>query len=103
MSFRLDRFSSEMKHCLAQIMMLDMNDTVLKRSTVMDVIMSEDLKRAKVYMFSSAVEPEELQSRLTGAKSYIKKCLSRRLYSKFVPELYLVAGHGEDIEGDDRK
>jgi ribosome-binding factor A len=79
-------------------MVLDVNDSVLKRSTVMDVIMSEDLKKARVIICSSAVEPEQLQKRLTGAKSYIKKCLSRRLYSKYVPELHLVAGR-EDITG----
>jgi ribosome-binding factor A len=100
MSHRKERFSSTLRQCLADILVKDMNDPLLKSVFISDVIVSPDLKKVKVFVSSSPApafgdeidsNPEsdlnQLVPRLTNAKGFIKRALAGRMYLKYIPEL----------------
>lgn len=103
MSHRKERFSSTLKQCLAEILIKDMNDPLLKSVFVYDVIVSPDLKKAKVFVSLSPIpgfaddidsnpesELDQLIPRLTNAKGFIKRALAERMYLKYIPELMFI-------------
>ncbi len=105
MSHRKERFSSTLKQCLADILRVEMNDPFLKTVFISEVIVSDDLKTARVFVSSSSwavqgdsAEPppgfppgeDELTARLTNAKGFIKRALSQRMYLKYMPELMFI-------------
>lgn len=101
MSHRKERFSSTLKQCLADILIKEMNNPQLKYVFISHVIVSDDLKKAKVFVSSSLPghndincdsEPDadELLSLLTNAKGFIKRALSKRMYVKYIPELVFI-------------
>jgi ribosome-binding factor A len=103
MSHRIERFTSTLRQCLADIMLKDMNDPLLKSVFISDVIVSPDLKQAKIFV-SSAPAPsfgngidshpesdlDQLVPRLTKAKGFIKRALAGRMYLKYIPELMFI-------------
>jgi ribosome-binding factor A len=103
MSHRKERFLSTLKQCLAEILIKEMNDPLLKSVFISDVILSPDLKKAKVFVSSSPIpvlgddidsDPEsdldQLVPRLTNAKGFIKRALAQRMYLKYIPELMFI-------------
>jgi ribosome-binding factor A len=103
MSHRKERFSSTLKQNLADILMREIDDPFLKYVFISDIIMSPDLKKASVFI-SSALTPsnsndtgsvpeadlDEVVSRLTHAKGFIKRALAGRMYLKYVPDLVFI-------------
>ena len=103
MSHRMERFSSTLKQSLADILLREMDNPLLKFLFISDVIMSPDLKKAKVFVSSSLLpgsgddidsnpgaDIDELISQLTRAKGFIKRALAGRMYLKYVPELVFI-------------
>ena len=103
MSHRKERFTSTLKHCLADIMLKDMNDPLLKSAFISDVIVSPDLKKAKIFVSSApapglddGIDPhresdsDQLVPRLTKAKGFIKRALAGRMYLKYIPDLMFI-------------
>jgi len=104
MSHRIERFSSTLKHSLAEILLNDVNNPHLKYVSITEVLVSPDLKKARVFVTCAADavpeqgEPGELLRHLDRAKGFIKKTLARRMYMKYVPELvFVVTPDGPDI------
>jgi ribosome-binding factor A len=103
MSHRKERFSSTLRQCLADILLKDMNDPLLKSVFISDVIVSPDLKKARVFVsssplpgFNDGIDPDpesdldRLVPRLTNAKGYIKRALAERMYLKYMPDLVFI-------------
>lgn len=103
MSHRKERFTSTLRQCLADILVKDMNDPLLKSVFISEVIVSPDLKKAKVFVSSSPVpgfgdengskaesDLDQLVPRLTNAKGFIKRALAGRMYLKYIPELMFI-------------
>jgi ribosome-binding factor A len=103
MSHRKKRFSSTLRQCLADILIKDMNDPLLKSVFISDVIVSPDLKKTRVFVSLSPTlgfsdnndsdpesELDQLVSRLTNAKGFIKRALAGRMYLKYIPELMFI-------------
>lgn len=103
MSHRKERFSSTLKQCLADILVRDMNDPLIKSVFISEVIVSPDLKKAKIFVSSSLPpafddntalnpesDPDQLVPRLTKAKGFIKRALAERMYLKYIPELMFI-------------
>ncbi len=94
MSHRIERFSSTLQHSLADILLNDVNDPHLKSVSITEVLVSPDLKKARVFVSHAAgseqEDPGELLGRLERAKGFIKRTLARRMYLKYVPELFFV-------------
>lgn len=93
MSHRVERFSSTLKQVLADILLNEINDPHLRTVSITDVIVSPDLRKARVFITdATATDPEhdntsELLERLEHAKGFIKKTLGQRMYLKYIPQL----------------
>lgn len=89
MSIRTERVSEEIKHRLNSAMSKDLMEIHAGLVTVSRVIMSPDLKIAKVYVsFLGNKEPaEKLVERINNRKSHIRFLLGKQLTLKYTPDL----------------
>jgi ribosome-binding factor A len=103
MSHRKERFSSTLRQCLADILVKDINDPLLKSVFISDVVVSPDLKKAKVFVslspapgfgedidWNPKTNLDQLVPRLSNAKGFIKRSLAERMYLKYIPELMFI-------------
>jgi ribosome-binding factor A len=100
MSHRKERFSSTLKHCLADIMLMEMNNPLFKSIYITDVVAAGDLKKATVFVSSALVtdigDVDALISQLTKAKGFFKRNLAKRMVLKYIPELvFIYEGNGK--------
>ena len=99
MSHRIERFTSTLKHSLAEILLNDVNNPHLKSVSVTEVVISPDKKKARVFVAAAVLEQEEpgqLLHHLERAKGFIKKTLAQRMYMKYVPELLFIIDDRDD-------
>ena len=89
MSIRTERVSEEIKHRMNSAMSKDLMEIHAGLVTVSRVIMSPDLKIAKVYVsFLGNKEPaEKLVERINNRKSHIRFLLCKQLTLKYTPDL----------------
>lgn len=101
MSHRVERFSSTLKHCLADILLYEANNPHLKSVSIANVIVSRDLKKANIFVYSSNINPDDLIRELTGASGFIKKSLAKKMYLKYIPELYFLKNESYEKENEE--
>lgn len=87
MSHRVERFSSTLKHCLADILINEINNPKLKTVVITEVITAPDLKQAKIFVAAPVGDVDEIIMHLTKAKGFIKRALAKQMYLKYIPEL----------------
>lgn len=87
MPFRIEKFSSTLKNSIAEIFLNKLNDPGLRILSISNIVVSKDLKLAKIFVSSIDIEHEELLKKLNKAKGFIKKELSRSMHLKYIPEL----------------
>jgi ribosome-binding factor A len=89
MSIRTERVAEEIKHRMNSAMSRDILDLNAGLITVSKVIMSPDLKLAKIYVsFLGNKEPVEvLIERINDRKKHIRFLLGKQLSLKYVPEI----------------
>lgn len=99
MSHRIERFTSTLKQCLADILLNEAGNPHLKSVIITDIIVNPDLKRARVYISVSGGgdSSESVIRQLEQAKGYIKKLLAQKMYLRYVPELIFIAAPPDDI------
>jgi len=90
MSYRVERFSSTLKQHLADILSTEIENPHLRTVSIYDVVVSPDLKKARIYVSSLKLAPDDLVQKLTQARGFIKKILADRMYLKYMPELIFV-------------
>lgn len=102
MSIRTERVSEEIKHRMNSAMSKDLMEIHAGLVTVSRVIMSPDLKIAKVYVsFLANKEPaEKLVERINNRKSHIRFLLGKQLTLKYTPELIFF--HDDSMEYADK-
>jgi ribosome-binding factor A len=88
--YRVEKFSSTLKHCLADILLNESDNPHFKSISISDVIVSSDLKKAKIFVYSSRLKSDDLTAKLTAARGFIKKSLAKKMHLKYMPELYFV-------------
>jgi len=98
MSFRIERFSSTLKHCIGDILLNEIDDPKLKFVTLLEVNVSKDLKKANIYVSSTNSDCDDFLIQLNNAKGLIKKLLVKKMYLKYVPEIIFITGQFLDIE-----
>src|SRR5436190_23218810 len=89
MSIRTEKVSEEIKHRLSEVLSRDLSELSLGLVTVTKVIMSRDLKNAKVYLsFLANKEPaDKCIEKINDRKKLIRMHLGSRLHLKVTPEL----------------
>ncbi|MCK4763895.1 MAG: 30S ribosome-binding factor RbfA [Candidatus Aminicenantes bacterium] len=88
MSHRAARFSSTLKQCLADVLLNEVQNPHLKSVSIAEVTVSDDLKKADVFVSSESPDADDLIANLTNARGFIKRVLAKKMYLKYMPELY---------------
>ena len=86
---RSERVARDLKIQLSNIILKEIKDPLIGFVTITDVIVSDDLKIAKVYFsaLGDNIEKQKSYKGLSRAKKFLRKGLSSRLRLKNVPEL----------------
>lgn len=84
---RSARVGDQIKHELADILIRKIKDPRIRSVTVTDVVLSDDLRNAKVFISSYDAEREEVLTGLKSAAAFIRSELGRRIRLKFLPEI----------------
>jgi len=115
---RYERVSSELKKIVSEIIETRVKDIKLKGVIVTDLVLSKDLRRAKVFVSSinQNVNKKTVLKSLDNAKGYIKNIISDRIRLRYMPEFIFLyddsANYGFEIdnllkeiksEGNDRE
>ncbi|HEY5124373.1 MAG TPA: 30S ribosome-binding factor RbfA [Ignavibacteria bacterium] len=102
MGHRVEKVSEEIKHKLNTAMSRDLMELNLGLVTISKVIMSADLKFAKVYVsFLGNKEPaEKCVERLNYRKSHIRFLLAKQISLKYIPDLTFF--HDDTMEYADK-
>lgn len=90
MSIRTEKVSEEIKHQINGVLSKDLSELQLGLVTVTKVIMSRDLKTAKIFLsFLGNKEPaEECIVKINARKGLIRMHLSSKIYLRSMPDLY---------------
>jgi ribosome-binding factor A len=86
---RLTRVGETIREELSAMLLRDLKDPRIGFVTITDVVMSPDLRQAKVYFSRIGTEAERDESLqgLRAAAGYMRRELGHRLALKFAPEL----------------
>ncbi len=87
---RKDRVASELKKAISYIIEFEINDNRLKEITLTDLILTDDLRHAKVFVSMEMIEEEnreDTMKALRNANGFIRKNLSSRVRLRYMPTL----------------
>ena len=86
---RATRYGQELQKILGDIFLREIETSQVGFVTVSRVIVSKDLKLAKIYIsaLNSEKSSQEIVSFFRSRKKFIRKCLGSRITSKNVPDL----------------
>ena len=85
---RSDRLAHLLHREIGNIIQLEVSDPRLQFVTVTRVRLSDDLKEATVYISIMGEDKQKALESLRHAGSFIRACVGRRCYLKYVPRLY---------------
>jgi len=84
---RSDRLAHLLHREISNILQLEVSDPRLQFVTVTGVRLSDDLKEATVYISIMGEDKQKALASLRHAGSFIRACIGRRCYLKYVPRL----------------
>jgi ribosome-binding factor A len=92
MSVRTEKVSALIKEEIGYIIEKDLRGDVSGFLTVTSVVMSPDLKHARIFIsiFNQEGDKEEVIKKLNFNKKHIRFLLSQRVHLKFSPEIFFV-------------
>lgn len=87
-SRRVERLSGLLRQTVAEILLYEVKDPRVKVVTVMDAVVSPDLREAKIFFTTrQAAEHAAALAGLRSAAGYIRRQVASRLYLRYVPDL----------------
>ena len=98
MSHRTEKFASTLKQCLAEILMFDSDNRDFRSVSITQVLVTGDLKNARILVSSYSGAPDGLVDELAKASGYLKRMLARKMYMKYMPELTFVKDQGFEMD-----
>lgn len=90
MAHRLEKFASTLQQALADILLTELDNPVLKTISVSRVHVSADLRQARVQVSTFASTTEQMLAELERAQSPIKRLLAKKMYLRYIPDLVFV-------------
>ena len=98
---RSQRVSDNLRREIANIFSYEINDPRLKSLTVTQVLLSDDLSNAKIYVSSYinksiTEENKEISNALERSKSYVKKKLGQNMKIKKLPAISFIIDQKEE-------
>ncbi|KAF5433504.1 ribosome-binding factor A [Candidatus Methanophagaceae archaeon] len=85
MTYRKQRFISTLKQSLGDILLNEIHNPELQFISISEVSISNDLKKARIYVSSPTQNIENIIEQLNKAKGFIKKRLPEKMSLKYVP------------------
>lgn len=86
---RKDRVASELKKAISDIIEFEIDDDRLKEVTLTDLVLTDDLRHAKVFVGAGLIKgnKDEVLQLLNKAAGFIKKNLSFKIRLRYMPTL----------------
>ena len=86
---RADRVSGLIQEVLSDLLKKDIHDPRLKMATITNVVMSRDLKLARVYfsIFGDSNKAQAAADGFESARGFIKRSLAGKLSLRYMPDL----------------
>ncbi|MEO0254682.1 MAG: 30S ribosome-binding factor RbfA [candidate division WOR-3 bacterium] len=88
-TYRPERVSKEIMRVLNEVIRNDINDPRLLNLVILDVEISSDLKRAKIF-YTQLKEEEKIDMIIEKAKNFIRKKIAEKIELKFMPEIFFI-------------
>jgi len=90
MAFRLEKVAEEIKHKMNSAMSKDLMEINIGLVTISKVILSPDLKNAKIYvtLLGNKEPNEKCIDRLNFRKKHIRYMLGKQISTKYVPDIH---------------
>ncbi len=100
---KIERIESDFLREISMIIETEVKNELLKQVTLTDIEITNDLSFAKVYFrVLDDSKKEEILASLKKASPFIRKCLSKRIEIRHIPELTFIYDesieYGEKIE-----
>ena len=84
---RADRVSDQMRQEIADILMRKIKDPRIGFVTITEVVVSDDLRNAKVFVSAYGSDKDATLKGLQSAAAFIRLELGKRMRMRYVPEL----------------
>ncbi|MEO0270480.1 MAG: 30S ribosome-binding factor RbfA [candidate division WOR-3 bacterium] len=88
-TYRPERVSKEIMRVLNEVIRNDIDDPRLLNLLILDVEISSDLKRAKIF-YTQLKEEEKIDMIIEKAKNFIRKKIAEKIELKFMPEIFFI-------------
>lgn len=98
MSYRIERFTSTLKHSLGDILLNELNNPEFQFASISDITVTKDLRKARVFVSSPHKNRKDLINQLNRAKGYIKKLLPLKMNLKYIPEIEFLEDPGFELD-----
>jgi len=85
-TYRPERVSKEIMRVFSEVLREDISDPRLQGIIVLDVEITKDLKKAKIF-YTLIKEEEKIEEILEKAKGFIRKKIAERMELKYMPEI----------------
>lgn len=100
---KIERIASQIHRELSNIIYEEINNEIIKTTTITDVKVTNDLSMCKVYYtFLGDYDKQEVQENLCQASSFMRMELAKRIEIRNIPEIRFVydesTEYGEHIE-----
>lgn len=95
---RPERFAEALKEVIAEVVGFELDDPRLASSTVTEVVVSADLRDAKVFVLISGTDGEisEALRALKNASTFVRQQLAMNLDLRHAPHLHFVRDTAEE-------
>lgn len=101
MSIRQARVADQIRSEIARLLIKDLKDPRIGLVTITKVVMSPDLKVARVYFTKLSHSPKDKNASLAGLKSgagFIKRMLGKNLELRYIPSIEFYHDDSFDYE-----
>lgn len=82
------RVADAIRNEISVLLLYKVNDPALQNVTITQVVVSKDLKQAKVYYGCAGEKTKQVKAGLERAKGFIRTFLAGQLQMRYVPELH---------------
>ncbi len=96
---RPERLGEALKEEIAEVVGFELEDPRVEAVTVTDVVVSEDLRDAKVYVVVEGGGEDEIRKALTAlqhAATYVRQQVAMNLSMRFAPHIHFVRDTAEE-------
>ena len=89
---RIERVNQQVKREIMQIIQEELQDPRLQFVTILEVIVSKDLRHAKVFysFLGNAQQQKKAQQGLEGAVKMIRRLIGERMQMRYTPDLIFI-------------